>query len=81
MRDMWEERYAADEYAYGEEPNAFFKACLDRLPAPFLEDGSPCSREADTVSASVVRVAFPRRELERFETLLIWFTCELWAAP
>jgi hypothetical protein len=34
MKDMWEERYAADEYAYGEEPNAFFKACLDRLPAP-----------------------------------------------
>jgi 2-polyprenyl-3-methyl-5-hydroxy-6-metoxy-1,4-benzoquinol methylase len=33
MKDMWEERYAADEYAYGEEPNAFFKACLDRLPA------------------------------------------------
>jgi len=23
MKDMWEERYAADEYAYGEEPNAF----------------------------------------------------------
>ena len=34
MKDMWEERYAADEYAYGEEPNAFFKACLDGLPAP-----------------------------------------------
>jgi SAM-dependent methyltransferase len=33
MKDMWEERYAADEYAYGEEPNGFFKACLDRLPA------------------------------------------------
>ena len=37
MKDMWEERYAADEYAYGEEPNAFFKACLDRLPAPGRE--------------------------------------------
>ena len=34
MKDMWEQRYAADEYAYGEEPNAFFKRCLDRLPAP-----------------------------------------------
>jgi SAM-dependent methyltransferase len=32
MKEMWEERYGADEYAYGEEPNAFFKACLDRLP-------------------------------------------------
>jgi len=34
MKNIWEERYGADEYAYGEEPNAFFKACLDRLPAP-----------------------------------------------
>jgi SAM-dependent methyltransferase len=34
MKDMWEKRYAADEYAYGEEPNVFFKACLDGLPAP-----------------------------------------------
>ena len=34
MKDMWEERYAADEYAYGENPNDFFKACLDRLPTP-----------------------------------------------
>jgi len=71
MKQMWEERYGRDEYAYGEEPNAFFKACLDRLPAPFLEDGSFCSREVDTVSARVVRVAFPRDELERFEPLLI----------
>ncbi|MGB8331472.1 MAG: class I SAM-dependent methyltransferase [Polyangiales bacterium] len=34
MKEMWEERYGRDEYAYGEEPNAFFKACLDRLAAP-----------------------------------------------
>lgn len=34
MKDMWEERYAANEYAYGEEPNALFKACLDRLETP-----------------------------------------------
>jgi SAM-dependent methyltransferase len=34
MKQMWDERYGRDEYAYGEEPNAFFKACLDRLPAP-----------------------------------------------
>jgi len=34
MKEMWEERYGHDEYAYGEEPNAFFKSCLDRLPAP-----------------------------------------------
>ena len=34
MKEMWEERYAADEFAYGEEPNEFFKVCLDRLPTP-----------------------------------------------
>jgi hypothetical protein len=34
MKDMWEKRYAAEEYAYGQEPNAFFKACLDELPKP-----------------------------------------------
>ena len=34
MKDMWEERYAAEEYAYGEEPNAFFKACIDELAVP-----------------------------------------------
>lgn len=39
MKDMWEERYAADEYAYGEEPNAFFKACLD----PAFETASSIS--------------------------------------
>lgn len=34
MKQMWDERYGRDEYAYGEEPNAFFKACLDGLTAP-----------------------------------------------
>ncbi len=34
MKDMWEQRYASEEYAYGEEPTAFFKACLDALPTP-----------------------------------------------
>ena len=34
MKEMWEERYGRDEYAYGEEPNAFFKVRIDRLPAP-----------------------------------------------
>jgi hypothetical protein len=33
MKVMWEQRYAAEEYAYGEEANAFFKTRLDRLPA------------------------------------------------
>ena len=32
MKDFWNQRYAADEYAYGTAPNAFFKAVLDPLP-------------------------------------------------
>lgn len=34
MKEMWDERYSRVEYAYGEEPNLFFKTCLDQLPAP-----------------------------------------------
>ena len=32
MKQFWEERYAANEYAYGIEPNQFFKEQLDLLP-------------------------------------------------
>lgn len=31
MKDFWNQRYAASAYAYGTEPNAFFKAMLDAL--------------------------------------------------
>lgn len=31
---MWEERYGQEEYAYGEEANAFFKRALDAIPEP-----------------------------------------------
>jgi SAM-dependent methyltransferase len=30
---FWDERYAAAEYVYGKQPNAFFQQQLDRLPA------------------------------------------------
>lgn len=33
MKEFWNQRYGASEYAYGTEPNVFFKAQLDRLPA------------------------------------------------
>ena len=29
---MWDERYSADTYAYGTEPNVFLRSMLDRLP-------------------------------------------------
>jgi len=32
MTDFWNERYRQAEYAYGTEPNAFFKSHLDTLP-------------------------------------------------
>ncbi|MUU77466.1 class I SAM-dependent methyltransferase [Winogradskyella endarachnes] len=31
MNDFWNERYANEEFAYGTEPNAFFKQQLDKL--------------------------------------------------
>ncbi len=32
MKDFWNERYAASEFAYGEAPNEFFRIQLDELP-------------------------------------------------
>ncbi|MFT4662788.1 MAG: 2-polyprenyl-3-methyl-5-hydroxy-6-metoxy-1,4-benzoquinol methylase [Patiriisocius sp.] len=32
MKDIWDERFGAKEYAFGREPNAFFKKELDKLP-------------------------------------------------
>ena len=30
-REMWEERYSGEDYAYGTEPNEFFRSVLDTL--------------------------------------------------
>ena len=30
-KEMWNSRYAAEEYVYGKDPNAFFKAEIDKL--------------------------------------------------
>ncbi|WP_212004818.1 class I SAM-dependent methyltransferase [Chitinophaga sp. HK235] len=32
MQNMWDERYARQEFVYGKEPNEFFKLQLDHLP-------------------------------------------------
>jgi len=32
IREMWEERYSGEGYAYGTEPNEFFKQIIDELP-------------------------------------------------
>lgn len=43
MKSFWDERYAATEYVYGETPNAFFKAQLEKLsPGRLL---LPCEGE------------------------------------
>lgn len=42
MKEFWNERYAEKEYAYGIEPNLFFKAQLDLIPKGkilFLAEG------------------------------------------
>ena len=31
MKDFWNDRYGRAEYAYGKEPNVFFKEQLDQL--------------------------------------------------
>jgi hypothetical protein len=31
MKEMWEDRYSGETYAYGTEPNAFFRKVLDTL--------------------------------------------------
>ena len=31
MKEMWNKRYAVDQFVYGTEPNQFFKETLDRL--------------------------------------------------
>jgi len=32
MTEFWNERYAASEYAYGTEPNLFFRESLEKIP-------------------------------------------------
>jgi hypothetical protein len=31
MKEFWDQRYAADDYAYGVAPNEFFRASLEVL--------------------------------------------------
>jgi cyclopropane fatty-acyl-phospholipid synthase-like methyltransferase len=33
MAEFWDERYSSEEYAYGKEPNEFFRAFIDTHPA------------------------------------------------
>ncbi len=33
MKEFWNDRYSAEDFVYGKEPNAFFKSEIDKLPA------------------------------------------------
>lgn len=47
MMNFWDERYAAEEYAYGTEPNLFFKQELETLkPGKILLPGEGEGRNA-----------------------------------
>ena len=47
MKTFWNERYAAEEYAYGVEPNMFFKNWIDgRSPGTILFPGEGEGRNA-----------------------------------
>lgn len=47
MKTFWNERYAAEEYAYGVEPNLFFKNWIDgRPPGTILFPGEGEGRNA-----------------------------------
>ena len=36
MKTFWDERYQQEDYAYGTEPNLFFKECISQLPTGTL---------------------------------------------
>lgn len=47
MRDFWDSRYSESEYAYGKEPNRFFKNEIDRLtPGSLFMPGEGEGRNA-----------------------------------
>ena len=47
MKEMWNDRYAKDEYVYGKEPNVFYAAQLDKLePGKILFLGEGEGRNA-----------------------------------
>jgi len=47
MKEFWNERYSEKEYAYGKEPNQFFKRALDKMnPGKLLLPGEGEGRNA-----------------------------------
>jgi 2-polyprenyl-3-methyl-5-hydroxy-6-metoxy-1,4-benzoquinol methylase len=47
MANFWDERYSAEEYIFGKEPNVFFKSVIDRLePGRILVPAAGEGRDA-----------------------------------
>jgi SAM-dependent methyltransferase len=47
MKEFWNERYSKSEYAYGTEPNQFFKRAIDRMnPGKLIMPGEGEGRNA-----------------------------------
>lgn len=47
MANFWDERYSAEEYIFGKEPNAFFKSVIDRMePGRILVPAAGEGRDA-----------------------------------
>jgi SAM-dependent methyltransferase len=47
MKQFWEERYRSENYVYGEEPNEFFRQCLEKYqPGSLLLPGEGEGRNA-----------------------------------
>lgn len=47
MKSFWNQRYSADEYAYGQEPNQFFKKSVENIcPGKILFPGEGEGRNA-----------------------------------
>lgn len=47
MKSFWNQRYSAQEYAYGQEPNLFYKECMEKIrPGRILFPGEGEGRNA-----------------------------------
>lgn len=57
MIDFWNQRYAASEYAYGTEPNVFFKHCLNQYSSALLPERASLLMPAEGEGRNAVYAA------------------------
>lgn len=73
MKEFWDERYAANEYVYGKEPNEFLRSRLDVLdPGKILLPGEGEGRNAVYAASKAWDVlAFDQSEMAKTKALLL----------